>query len=284
MSGTRRSVSAPHALYLCGVGKLNLLAALSTADSDGKRSAHELCSRHSPECDSVSGGHHPGEAVIQHGRVLGSLAVTRGECGDVAGVKLLVKRVPSTAIGDFAFKLPAAYSSQLFRFLSTDFGTQTLRSSIIERIQSPPYVTADPFVRFVDLETVWDQSPVLMLFTDGVDKLLNKSRYYFNPLSKPAVIIEPSNAVAVLLQDEIDDTVEGLLGYQVKPRWSGTLRNKALDVLGNLIGGTNKRILQLVMDQDLLADRTACPSLHIDDTSIIICSFANSSLTTPRTS
>ena len=215
---------------------------------------------------------------------MGSLAVTRGECGDVAGVKLLVKRVPSTAIGDFAFKLPAAYSSQLFRFLSTDFGTQTLRSSIIERIQSPPYVTADPFVRFVDLETVWDQSPVLMLFTDGVDKLLNKSRYYFNPLSKPAVIIEPSNAVAVLLQDEIDDTVEGLLGYQVNPRWSGTLRNRALDVLGNLIGGTNKRILQLVMDQDLLADRTACPSLHIDDTSIIICSFADSSLSTPRTS
>ncbi|KAI1797272.1 protein serine/threonine phosphatase 2C [Ganoderma leucocontextum] len=238
--------------------------ALSTADIDGKRLAHELCSRHSPECDSAFGGH-PGEAVIQHGRVLGSLAVTR-------------------AIGDFAFKLPAAYSSHLFRFLSTDFGTQTLRSSIVERIRSPPYVTADPFVRFVDLDAVWGQSPVLMLFTDGVDKLLNKSRYYFNPLSRPADTIEPSSAVAVLLQDEIDDTVEGLLGYHVEPRWSGTLRNKALDVLGNLIGGTNTRILQMVMDQDLLADRTACPSLHIDDTSIIICSFVDSALPTPRTS
>ena len=123
-----------------------------------------------------------------------------------------------------------------------------------------------------------------MLFTDGVDKLLNKSRYYFNPLSKPAVIIEPPNAVAVLLQDKIDDSVEDLLGYRVDPRWSGTLRNRALDVLGNLIGGTNKRILQLVMDQDLLADWTAYPHLHIDDTSIIICSFVDSSLPTPRPS
>ncbi len=122
-----------------------------------------------------------------------------------------------------------------------------------------------------------------MLFTDGVDKLLNKSRYYFNPLSKPTDTIEPPNAVAVLLQDEIDNTVEDLLGYHVDPRWSGTPRNRALDVLGNLIGGTNKRILQMVMDQDLLADGTACPSLHVDDTSIIICSFVDSALLTPRT-
>lgn len=195
-----------------------------------------------------------------------------------------MREAPPTAIGDFAFKLPAPYSSHLFCFLSTDFGAQTLRANIVERIRSPPYISADPFVRFIDLEAVWDQRPMLMLFTDGVDKLLNKSRYYFNFMSKPTDVIEPSNAVAVLLQDEVDGTVEDLLGYRVEPRWSGTLRNRALDVLGNLIGGTNERMLQMVMDQDLLKDRTACPSLHIDDTSIIICSFVDSALATPRTS
>ncbi|EJF64569.1 protein serine/threonine phosphatase 2C [Dichomitus squalens LYAD-421 SS1] len=240
-------------MWTMNVGDSTL--ALSTVDDNGKRSAHELCVRHSPERDDTLKDH-AGEAIIQHGRVLGSLAVTR-------------------AIGDFAFKLPVDYSYRLFRLLSAEFGTQTLRDSVLERIRSPPYITADPFVQFIDLEAFWEQQPVLMIFTDGVDKLLNRSRYYFNAWSKPRDIIEPARAVAVLLQDDVDKSVEELLGFSVDPRWSGDLHNRALDVLGNLVGGTDTRILQMVMDQDLLADRTAYPSLHIDDTSIVICSFAD---------
>ena len=187
----------------------------------------------------------------------------------------MCSEIGHTAIGDYAFKLPAEYSESLFRLLSADFGTQPLRSSVLARIRSPPYVTADPFVRFVDLEAVWEQKPILMIFTDGVDKLLNRSRYYFSAWSGSKDVIEPSRAVAVLLQDEVDEDVEEILGFPVDPRWSGDLRNRAVDILGNLVGGMNTRILQMVMDQDLLADRTTYPSLHVDDTSIIICSFAD---------
>lgn len=175
------------------------------------------------------------------------------------------------AIGDFPFKLHPTYSTHLFRWFFVS-GHTRLKPSVIDRIISPPYLTADPAVRFVDLETVWHQQPTLMLYTDGVDNLINHCKY-LTPW-RPSYLI-PSRTVAVLLQDEVEDAVEDLLGYPADLRWSGETGNRAMDVLGNLIGGKSVRILQMFLNQHLLADKHGCPKLYIDDTSIIICPLSS---------
>lgn len=46
--------------------------------------------------------------------------------------------------------------------------------------------------------------------------------------------------------------------------------NKAVDVLGNLLGGTNAARLESVLDQNRLVDKDPVSGLYIDDVSIII--------------
>lgn len=106
-----------------------------------------------------------------------------------------------------------------------------------------------------------------MVYSDGVDNLVNECTY-LHPHCATDII--PSRAVAVLLQDEVDRAVPELLGHGIDLRWSGDLDNRAVDVLGNLLGGTNTRMLRMVTDQQLLADRAACPRLYIDDTSLVL--------------
>ncbi len=211
--------------------------------------------------------------MVESGRVLGVLAVSRGAYS--AGMVWMVSIAHSSCavIGDYPLKMHAAYSRHLFRYLSI-LGSPSMRNHTIRRIRTPPYVTADPSVCFVDLQAFWDQKPIIMIYSDGVDTLINQCRY-LNPFRETDII--PARAISVLLQDEVDDDVEELLGYGIDLHWSGGESNRAVDVLGNLLGGTDTSTLQLVLDQSLLADRTVSPSLYIDDTSLILCSFARES-------
>ena len=106
-----------------------------------------------------------------------------------------------------------------------------------------------------------------MIYSDGVDNLVHECTYLHPGRASNMV---PSRTVAILLQDEVDSSVPALLGHDVDLRWSGDLGNRAVDVLGNLIGCTSTRILRTVMDQQLLADRKASPRLYIDDTTMIL--------------
>ena len=159
-----------------------------------------------------------------------------------------------------------AYSTKLFNHLAV-FGARPLRKATIKNIKTPPYITADPSVRFVDLQPIWDQKPVVMVYSDGVNNLVNRCPH-LHP-RRPRHLMVPGT-VAVLLQDEVDDSVPALLGHQIDLRWSQGLDNRAVDVLGNLIGGTDTQILSQVLDQDLLIGCTSSPRLHIDDTSILL--------------
>ena len=192
---------------------------------------------------------------------------------------MLISAFHLAAIGDFPFKLHPAYSNYLFRFMSA-VGKPRVKESFIDRIISPPYLTADPSVCFVDLEPLWHLNPFLMLYSDGVDNLVNHCKY-LTPWRSSYVV--PSRMLAVLLQDDVDEGVEELLGYPIDLRWSGSVSNRAVDILGNLVGGRSTNILQMVLDQHLLADRHGCPELYIDDTSIVICSLTDALIAPPST-
>ncbi|KAH9945334.1 protein serine/threonine phosphatase 2C [Epithele typhae] len=226
--------------------------ALSTADANGKRWVHEPCALHvltNPRERKRILRKHPGEPhVIRGGRILSDLSMSR-------------------SIGDYAYKLDASYSTNLFRHL-TMYGIPPLSRKITKNILTPPYITADPSVRFIDLQPIWDQHPVIMVYSNGIDNLV-RGCSYLHP-HRPTDIVA-SRAISVLLQDEVDESVGDVLGHEVDPHWSGAIGNRAVDVLGNLAAGTSVQKLQLLMHQPLLSDRSTSPRLYVDDTTLVLC-------------
>ena len=172
------------------------------------------------------------------------------------------------AIGDFALKLPSAYMRYLFRFMPYE-GHADL-TTMHKRIQTPPYVIATPSVRFTDLRPFQNNGPLLMLFSDGVDHLVDGYFVFSAGTSRNG---DACDVVSRLLQDHADPAVEDLLGHKTQPRWSGDEGNRAVDVLGNLMGGLDSDRLQKMTDQTRFADKTTSPVFFVDDVTIVICAF-----------
>ena len=132
--------------------------------------------------------------------------------------------------------------------------------------KTPPYIIARPSLRYLDLNPFRARHPILILFTDGVDNLVS-GRFVFQSTPRKE---EPSAVVGALLGDEVGLQVEGILGHRVEHGWQGCDGNRAIEVLGNLLGGTDIQRLSMTMDLELLSD-TDDTRFYIDDTSIIVC-------------
>ncbi len=128
-------------------------------------------------------------------------------------------------------------------------------------------MSSEPSVKFVDLQPYRAQHPVLTIFTDGVDNIVD-GKWVFRPGSPSGA--DPCEVVSKLVQGNTDPALEELLGHRIEPRWSRSEGNKAVDILGNLIGGTNADRLETVLNQDRLVDRDPVSGLYIDDISIIV--------------
>ncbi|TFK93948.1 protein serine/threonine phosphatase 2C [Polyporus arcularius HHB13444] len=235
-------------MWAIGVGDSTI--ALSTADDDGTRRSTRLVKAHNfkdpDECFYMCMNRPEEVDVIENERLLKSAAMSR-------------------AIGNYAFKCPASYSKYLFKFLpwsgETDFNV------LAKRIKKPPYMSAEPSVKFVDLQPYRSKHPVLTIFTDGVDNVVD-GKWVFRPGSPSGA--DPCEVVSKLLQFEMDPSLEELLGHHIEPRWSRSEGNKAVDILGNLVGGTSADRLKMVLDQDRLVDEDPVSGLYIDDVSIIV--------------
>ena len=121
-------------------------------------------------------------------------------------------------------------------------------------------------MRFTDLEPVWGSHNKMFIFTDGVDNLVD-GWLVFKPREHSGA--DPVEVVSELLADAIDPRIEAILGHKVVPRWSGMEDNRASDVMGNLLGGTDVSRLEMVTDMDRLNDKDSWP-FYIDDVSIIV--------------
>lgn len=160
-------------------------------------------------------------------------------------------------------KFPAPYLANLFRYLP-GFEDAPF-DDIISRIKTPPYIVNWPSVCFTDLAHFWPRQSKIFLFTDGVDNLVD-GWLVFKPREHSGG--DPVDVVSALLADQIEPRIEGILGHPVIPRWSGEENNLAVDVLGNLLGGTDVERLEAVTDLERL-NKLGWP-FHIDDTSIIV--------------
>jgi pyruvate dehydrogenase phosphatase len=92
---------------------------------------------------------------------------------------------------------------------------------------------------------------------------------------------EPSAVLGALLGDQIGPGVEFILGHGAESRWRGCAGNRAVEVLGNLLGGTNIERLSMAMDPTMLSNDDLA-EFYIDDTSLIVCDIFKGSFSENR--
>ncbi|KAI0635777.1 hypothetical protein C8Q77DRAFT_1071730 [Trametes polyzona] len=181
------------------------------------------------------------------------------------------------SIGDWVLKkMEPAYARHLCQYMPT---AGEPISSIADQVVTPPYVIPHPSVRSVDLQPVWGDDPVLLLFSDGMDNVV-EGRHVFTPgvrqKTDPLDVLPDPLSMAL---DPVDDRhaisgkAEGALGHAMEPNWSLELDNMAVDVLGNLYGGTHSDRLEMVMDRVRLTNPESW--FHVDDTTIIVARLAS---------
>lgn len=171
------------------------------------------------------------------------------------------------AIGDFSFKYRRKYSTKLLFLLPSTFGKKH-RPGVTEHNKSPPYICATPSVRYIDLAPLKDQSPTLFLFTDGVDKLVEG---YFTFHRENPGTDDPSTVVGALLDDKPDvGYLERVLGHSFEDKWLGAGGNRATEMLGNLLAGTDPIKWAKILDTDLLTTWTENKEMYVDDTTIVL--------------
>jgi pyruvate dehydrogenase phosphatase len=81
---------------------------------------------------------------------------------------------------------------------------------------------------------------------------------------------DPNALVGVLLGDQIRSHVKDILGHGVESKMPGCNGNRTIEVLGNLLGGTDIGRLSMSMDLAMLFQGKDT-QFYIDDTSIIVC-------------
>ncbi|KAI9057262.1 hypothetical protein FKP32DRAFT_1538323, partial [Trametes sanguinea] len=239
-------------MWAAGVG--NCTVAISTAKEQRKRKAEQICTRH-----SILGA---GDAYTVHCPAnTQELSIANGDL-----------------LGAVHHKARSSYMGNLFQHASQDWGTRLPKPpAVVEKVDSNLSLKADASVRFVDLKPMWDKDPVLVLYTDGVDCLVNGSTVFTPRLSSSN---HPLTIIASMLagpQRDVDVfptkspiSLELALGHGVEFGWSQAhgVDNEAVEILFNLLGGSNADRLEQVVNWDRAIDDD--PNLLIDDTTIII--------------
>ncbi|KAH9902909.1 phosphatase 2C-like domain-containing protein [Cubamyces lactineus] len=248
---------APDDRFMWALGVGNSTIAISTTDDTGKRHAERLLNAHSfedPREHVRFSLHHPSaesqKGLIHNKRLFGRLLASR-------------------TIGNHHLKMDKAYAHYLFQYV--DMGKKKLFPSNLDKtVLSPPYLTAEPSIRFVDLKPMWDQDLYVLLFSDGVDSIVDGS-CLGQPTTGARSGADPVNVVSALLSYFADPDVERILGHHVQPRWNGPRGNVALDVLGNLLGGMDAAKLEKATKRPVVR---SAGDHRLDDTTIVVARFA----------
>ena len=80
---------------------------------------------------------------------------------------------------------------------------------------------------------------------------------------------ELSAIVGALLSEQDEQRLAGILGHGVKSKWYEGDGNKAIEILGNLLGGTDAGQLAMTMDLEIISAANNV-EFYVDDTSLIV--------------
>ena len=114
-------------------------------------------------------------------------------------------------------------------------------------------------------------APILLLYTNGVDAIIalkGTAPSLFrqeNPCRH-----DPATVVGALLGDDINKRfMQDVFDHKVELNWLGQ-GNRAVELLGNILAGTDPERLSQVLNPELLSDDNK-RDLYVDDTTIVIC-------------
>ena len=133
-------------------------------------------------------------------------------------------------------------------------------------------------VHFVDYGPgqLLERYPILMLFTDGVDRIVDGYQAHASGAHGKA---DAAEVVTYLLglSEPSKARVKDILGHETEVKWNPKRTNRAVDILGNLLGGTDINRLKGIIAQTLPADNGSRGQtetgvkLDLDDTTVILC-------------
>jgi len=108
-----------------------------------------------------------------------------------------------------------------------------------------------------------EHSPILLLYTDGINAIINGANLFRqeNPCRH-----DPATVMGALLGDNIDQGfMRDVFDHEVELKWHGQ-GNRAVELLGNILGGTDPDRLMQVLNSD---DDEG--GIYVDDTTIVLC-------------
>ncbi|RDB26890.1 [Pyruvate dehydrogenase [acetyl-transferring]]-phosphatase 1, mitochondrial [Hypsizygus marmoreus] len=243
-------------LWVVGLGDSSVV--LSTISQSGIRRGERLLTLHNPSTPSEYARiklEHPSQEqnIMKNDRVLGVLSVTR-------------------ALGDFSFKLSSEFSRCIFTRIPSRFPGFPIHN-VTDDNHTPPYISSTSEVRYINLAQLKSKRPILLLYTDGVNNIID-GRFVFR--RQNPCIREPAEVMGMLLGDKLDhEFMQDVFEHKVELEWNGprSASNLAAELLGNVLGGTNASRLMQVLTPELLGDDEE-DSFYIDDTTIITCPLA----------
>ncbi|KAL1949334.1 hypothetical protein VTO73DRAFT_8215 [Trametes versicolor] len=173
------------------------------------------------------------------------------------------------SIGDYAMKLPRSYIDRVFNLLPEK------RTHVNpDRVRTPPYLVATPSVNFTDLDSVWDAKPIILVFSDGVDNIVDWYASYVPGL--PILPENPGRVTSQILGNDLDHAdAAQTIGHPVDPSAWTDDGNKAVEVLANLFGGTDvERLLEANnRDRAMITSPDDVSTFYVDDTTLIVCTL-----------
>ncbi|PPQ99717.1 hypothetical protein CVT24_009700, partial [Panaeolus cyanescens] len=199
------------------VASLGDCAAVLASKKSDKWDATVLSTAHNGEAKGEAEKiitEHPNEPeVMLDDRVLGSIAVTR-------------------AVGDFAFKLPAVYTTRVFLNLEPGYNSlmKSKVNSFIHRNLTPPYMSGVPDVKHMNLKAGGATESFLILCTDGLIDLHDERLELETLLAQrwvkflgPKIADKDNNMALALLREALGgsdaELVSRMITVEMTSRW-----------------------------------------------------------------
>ncbi|KAG0703222.1 protein serine threonine phosphatase 2C [Suillus ampliporus] len=225
-------------------------AVLGTKNSNGAWDAAILSVNHNgknPAEVARIRNEHPGESeCIKYDRVLGAIAVTRGNSANT--------NVSNLAIGDHIFKLPTSYTTRVFMNCVPGFSVSTEIEDFLPRNKSPPYLSTLADIKHIALPppTTNASETFLILCSDGLVDL------YENTIAQRPTLDEIATQWVDILGERMDKKVAKVDGADID--------NTALVLLRHALMGGGAD------DPDRLAQMLTVeiPWRWMDDTTVLV--------------